>query len=466
MISICRRRPERGHRRTGRGVRPVVLGVLVAVLATLASLLGGPAYADQAAGPKLTAVTALSAHRLLATFDQAPTAAALNPASYVITGPAGAALAISAVSLTGTNQALMSTATQSVVAYSIRGPAANATSVTFTGSVDREPTLLGARSTGARTVDLTFSEPMGTDAADTARYPIVDSSSPPKPLSVTAATVDPANPSRVTLKTAAQVAVNYKLTLGDLRGRSGKYNDPTARTATFLGAQAVNTGAPRLLSAKANGPTGVVLTFDKQLAASAGDQSLYSASPALFITKATLRPGLQEVALVTGTQYAVPYRITANVTSAAGTPIAPQRQVRGVPGHDPDQQRQAAVDQRRLHRQHHRGGAVQQTHGRQHHRSDSLRHRARRRRRGCGARHQGPVPWPGSPGGGADHAVAECPRLPPHGEQRNRPAQQPPRHQGRGNRWGDRSDQRHLPRHAALRRRAHRLRPRRAHRQR
>lgn len=53
---------------------------------------------------------------------------------------------------------------------------------------------------------------------------------------------------------------------------------PHRRTATFLGAQAANSGAPRLLGATSNGPTGIVLTLDKPLAASAGDQSLYSAS--------------------------------------------------------------------------------------------------------------------------------------------------------------------------------------------
>lgn len=92
--------------RTSRGRAGGAL--LVAVSMVVALVAAAPAAL--AAEPGLVAVEAISAHRLLATFDQEPNAVALKATNYTITGPNGSSLAVLALSALGNKQALVSTA--------------------------------------------------------------------------------------------------------------------------------------------------------------------------------------------------------------------------------------------------------------------------------------------------------------------------------------------------------------------
>ena len=181
---------------------------------------------------RLTTVSALSQHRLLATFNKTPSGDAVDPAKYTITGPAGP-LPVVSVTPTSGNQATIATGTQQAVAYQITGPAANATPISFTGSADAEPALLSAISTGNTTVVLGFNEPMGAGADQPGSYKITVTGQSTS-LAVSGVEVG-ADPSQVTLTTAAQADTSYTVRVGDVRGQGGELVDPTANASVFAG---------------------------------------------------------------------------------------------------------------------------------------------------------------------------------------------------------------------------------------
>lgn len=324
-ISAARRNGQTRVSRGGGGRRrraTLGVGSLVAAVAVLAGLLAvSPAQAARASRlATLTTVTALSRHRLLATFDKAPTGDALKAASYRITGPGGA-LALRVVTVIGTNQALMSTDTQQVVGYEIKGPARNAAPVAFTGSADVEPTLLRAQSTSNTQVVLTFSEPMGAGAGAAGSYRISPTGRKGR-LVVTAGVVD-TDPTRVILTTATQSDRPYVVEAGDVLGASGEYLDPTARVVSFNGLPFVDATPPRLLGAQAQGANEVLLTFDKPLNASADDPASYAVTPNLFVNSAARLAGLKQVVLGTGKHFALEYTVMAVAADIGGTAINP-----------------------------------------------------------------------------------------------------------------------------------------------
>ena len=312
------------------------LATLLACVSVIGSLGIGvpPAHA---AASKLVAVQALSQHRLLATFDNDPSGPAADPGSYTISGSSGP-LALTAIASLGNKQALMSTGAQQAVGYQIAGPGRNASPLAFTGSTTAEPALVKAQSLSPTKVALTFSEPMGAAALEPARYGITatpDSTTTTtakgkgKPGAATPSglTVSAASPgsiaTQVVLTTSTQLAVTYLVTVGDIRSQNGTYIDPTANNASFAGVPQVDTTPPRLLTAAPQGPAEVLLTFDKPLAFTAAEPARYISTPSLSIHSAALLGGLTQVVLGTGTHYAVPYTIVANVTDAGGTPINP-----------------------------------------------------------------------------------------------------------------------------------------------
>ena len=70
---------------------------------------------------RLTAVSAVSEHRVLLTFDRPPAGKALEPSSFRIVGPTGL-LPVTAVQKTGVVQAVLSTGAQQAALYWIIGP--------------------------------------------------------------------------------------------------------------------------------------------------------------------------------------------------------------------------------------------------------------------------------------------------------------------------------------------------------
>lgn len=93
-------------------------------------------------------------------------------------------------------------------------------------------------------------------------------------------------------------------------------------------------GTPvRILGAAPDGPNRVILTFDGPIGPSADDPSNYTTAPNLFVTGAARLPGLTQVVLTTGRQFAIPYTITATgLTDAGGVPLADDGRSAGFTG--------------------------------------------------------------------------------------------------------------------------------------
>lgn len=309
--------------------RFAVLVSFLAVLVSLALTAGTAAAAPGGGGggggggtttttaPKLTAVAALSRHRLLVTYDKALDAAALQVASYSFATASGVLLPVRAVAQATTNQALLSTDAQEAVTYTVKKPK-TPRPVTFTGSLDAEPTLQSASALSTTQVVLSFSEPLGEGADLPASYQITVPGTT-RTLAVSAVSKF-LGATQMLLTTAAQDASTFAVKVGDVKGLSGEYVDPTANTAQFTGSTAADRGL--LLSAVPQGETGLLLTFDRPVtAASASDMRSYVTTPNLFVGSATQSADKRQVVLSTGVQYQVQYTIVANVVDTAGQPL-------------------------------------------------------------------------------------------------------------------------------------------------
>jgi hypothetical protein len=319
-------------RRT-RGANTGAMCALVSLLAALVSLAltagtaaaappsgggGGGGGSTTTTAPKLTAVAALSRHRLLVSYDKALDATALQTASYSFATASGVLLPVRAVVQGPTaSQALLSTDAQEAVTYTVKKPK-TPRPVTFTGSLDAEPRLQGASALSSTQVVLDFSEPLGEGADLPASYQItVPGTTRTLAVSSVAKFL---GATQILLTTAAQDASTFSVKVGDVKGLSGEYVDPTANSAQFAGSTAPDRGL--LLSATPQGDTGLLLTFDRPItAASAADMRSYVTTPNLFVGSATQSADRTQVVLSTGVQYQVQYTIVANVVDTEGQPL-------------------------------------------------------------------------------------------------------------------------------------------------
>ena len=302
------------------------LWVLVSSMAIVAVAAGPAAAAPPGGGgtttttaPKLTAVAALSRHRLLATYDKALDATALQVATYGFATASGVPLPVRAVSQAATNQALISTDAQEAVTYTVKKPK-TPRPVTFTGSLDAEPRLQSASALSSTQVVLTFNEPLGEGADLAASYQITVPGTT-RTLAVSSVAKF-GTPTQLLLTTAAQDASTFEVKVGDIKGVSGEYIDPTANTASFAGSTTPAAGL--LLSATPQGDNGLLLTFDRPLnAVSAKDVRNYASTPNLFVGEAALSSDGKQVVLSTGIQYQIHYTLVANVTDSTDKELNP-----------------------------------------------------------------------------------------------------------------------------------------------
>ena len=268
------------------------------------------------ANPKLTAVTSLSPHRVLATYDRDLDAAALEVSSYAFYSTQAVNLPVTGVARATNNQAFVMTATQEPVTYEVKKPK-TPRPVTFQGSQAVEPRLQSAQAVSSTQIALTFNMPMGAGADNPASYQINVAGST-QTLAVQSAVV---SGTQVLLTTAPQQAVAYTLTVGDIQSLSGIYIAPTATSVGFTGSTVP--AGPMLLSATPQGETGVLLTFDTALAASATETARYTSTPSFSVESAVLLSGNKQVVLATSPLYDVNYTVTANVVDVNGRAINP-----------------------------------------------------------------------------------------------------------------------------------------------
>ena len=362
---------------------------------------------------RVTAVSSVSQHRVLVTFDRPPAGRALEPSSFRIVGPTGL-LPVSAVQKAGLAQAVLSTGAQQAAPYWLTGPSMIAGALLFQGSTDLEPGVVGALSLTSTSVGVRFTEGMGEGAADPASYVITGPGG--AVLAVGGASLD-ADPSQVILTTAPQQGVGYTLTVGLVKSQAGEYVNPEAAVAPFQGtaepatttssssstssststtstlptstssssttststvpststsssttststptptstpssttttapstattsttAPAVAGDRPTVVSAGSTGNTTVVVSFSKAMAGNATDASRYTivqenVNPevgTVAVLSARFVPGTdgKGVELTTRSQNEVTYRVTANgVTDIGGRPLADKVTTNGV----------------------------------------------------------------------------------------------------------------------------------------
>ena len=270
------------------------------------------------ANPKLTAVTSLSRHRVLATYDRDLDAAALQASSYVFYSTQAVNLPVLGVSRATNNQAFVLTEAQEPVTYTVKAPKTSRP-VTFTGSSITEPRVTSARALSRTQIVVVFSEPVGTSALQPSAYQINVAGSTAT-LAVNGVAAFGSTGKEVLLTTAPQQAVQYVLTVGDVQTTSGVYIDPTGITIQFAGSTVAP--GPMLLSATSDGDTRVVLTFDVALdPTSATTLSNYTVGPNLSVTSATLQAGNTQVVLITSPQYQGEYSVVVNLKGADGSPV-------------------------------------------------------------------------------------------------------------------------------------------------
>ncbi len=123
------------------------------------------------ANPKLTAVTSLSRHRVLATYDRDLDAAALQASSYAFYSTQAVNLPVLGVSRATNNQAFVMTEAQEPVTYTVKKPKTSRP-VTFTGSAVTEPRVMSARALSRTQIVVVFSEPVGPSALQPSNYQI------------------------------------------------------------------------------------------------------------------------------------------------------------------------------------------------------------------------------------------------------------------------------------------------------
>ncbi|HYH52208.1 MAG TPA: hypothetical protein VEG38_21910, partial [Acidimicrobiia bacterium] len=267
------------------------------------------------ATPKLTAVSALSAHRVLATYDRDLDAAALDMSNYAFYSTQAVNLPVVGVSRATNNQAFVLTAQQEPVTYEVKKPK-TPRPVTFTGSTVSEPKLVGAKAVSAIQILLSFSEPVGASALQPSAYQITVAGSTTT-LTINGAAAFGSTGKEVLLTTAPQQPVQYVLIAREIQSPGGVYIDPTATSTELTGSTAVP--GPMLLSATSDGDTQVVLTFDAALdPASATNPANYAIGPNLSVNSATLQADNTQVVLVTTPQYQGEYSVVAKVKGADG----------------------------------------------------------------------------------------------------------------------------------------------------
>lgn len=281
---------------------------------------GGGGGGGGVANPKLTAITSLSRHRVLATYDRDLDAAALEASSYAFYSTQAVNLPVLGVSRATNNQAFVLTEAQEPVSYTVKLPKTSRP-ITFTGSSATEPKVVSANPISTTQIIVTFSEPVGPSALQPSAYQLTVQGST-STLAVTGASFFGQNQTQVLLTTAPQQQVTYVLVVGDIQATSGTYIDPTGNSQPVSGSTV--TAGPMLLTANSAGDTTLVLTFDAPLdPASATNVANYTTTPNLFIEKAVLQAENKQVVLTTGPQYQGTYSIVANVKGANGSTVNP-----------------------------------------------------------------------------------------------------------------------------------------------
>ena len=287
---------------------------------TVASTGGG---GNGVANPKLTAVTSLSLHRVLATYDRDLDAAALQVSSYAFHSTQAVNLPVTGVSRATNNQAYVTTAAQEPVTYTVKLPKTSRP-ITFTGSTVAEPKVVSAEPLSRTQILITFSEPMGPSAFLPTSYQInVQGSS--ATLNVTEAAQFGSDKTKVLITTAPQEpGVKYMITFcGCITNTAGTGLDPGTTNTTTVTGSSVAPG-PMMLSASSDGDSKVILTFSAPLnAASAANTANYTVTPGLTIQSATLQGDGRQVVLVTGPQFQIQYSLVVKVTGADGNPVNP-----------------------------------------------------------------------------------------------------------------------------------------------
>jgi hypothetical protein len=272
------------------------------------------------ANPKLTAVTSLSRHRVLVTYDRDLDAASLQASNYAFYSTQAVNLPVTGVSRATNNQAFVMTEAQEPVTYRVERPKTSRP-VTFMGSAVNEPKLVGVRPLSKTQLVVIFSEAIGASALQPSAYQINVAGSTAT-LAVNGATAYGTTGKEVLLTTAPMQPVGYVLKIGDIQTTSGVYMDPTAITLQFTGSTTLP--GPMLVGASSDGDSRVVLTFDVALdPASATNPANYTVGPNLSITSATLQAENKQVVLATSPQYQGEYSITVNVKGADGNPVNP-----------------------------------------------------------------------------------------------------------------------------------------------
>lgn len=279
---------------------------------------GGGNGGGGVANPKLTAVTSLSRHRVLATYDRDLDAAALQASSYAFYSTQAVNLPVTGVSRATNNQAFVLTGAQDPVTYEVKAPKTSRP-VTFTGSAVNEPRLVGAKALSTTQILVTFSDPFGASALQPSAYQITVAGTT-QTLTVNGAAAFGSTGKEVLLTTAPQQPVQYVLVVLDIQTAGGVYIDPTATSIDLAGSTVA--AGPMLLSATSDGDTKVVLTFDSALdPATATNPANYVIGPNLSINSATLQADNKQVLLVTSPQYQGQYSVVANITGVNGAPV-------------------------------------------------------------------------------------------------------------------------------------------------
>ncbi|PNY79353.1 Ig-like domain-containing protein [Deinococcus koreensis] len=213
------------------------------------------------------------------------------------------------------------------------------------------PVVKQILSTGNTSVQLLFSEPLTSAAADLARYTVTDAAG--QPLAVTAARLSEFQTSLVLTTTPQTGGTAYTVKSTGLADPAGNALSEGASTLTFTGSSragppGADTTPPRVVSAGATSNTTVRVSFSEPMrggpdgaenparyritgaAGAASSQSGVTPQAAtLEVTAATLVSDGQTVELTTRPQSDVKYELAvSDVTDRAGNPLAPPE--RGV----------------------------------------------------------------------------------------------------------------------------------------
>lgn len=282
-----------------------------------------------ATAPFLVSAVAVSPSEVRLTFSEPMAADALVAANYEIAGLS----VTSATALGDGSQVLLGTAPQADADYTVRvvdvhdvaGNLLDAARAAagFRGlesdTVAPDVTRAVALSGGA--VLVSFSEPMGAEIGDAARYSVPG-------LTVTAATPN-GRRTEVTLSTSAQQRIGYTVTVNGVRDLAG--NAPSTTSAGFTGIDDV---APALERVVVLDSTRLQLTFSEALERSSAESvGNYLIDPALAVRDAALSPDGLRVTLTTEVQLGRAYRLqVVDLADEAGNPIRSDRAEAGFYG--------------------------------------------------------------------------------------------------------------------------------------